>query len=166
MRMTQSEPELTVTLPLALQDRLGGPGGQETAFEDAEPRPPLAGLRVLAVDDDLDTLEMMSELLSLRGAEVQSVGSADEAISVLARFEPDVLVSDISMPGRDGYELIRDVRSRGWGPETLPAVAVTALASSEDRRRALDAGYQVHLGKPVDPAELTSILVSLGRPAS
>lgn len=156
----------TVTLPLALQER-GGAGRRKTAVEDAtEPRPPLAGLRVLAVDDDLDTLEMMSELLSLRGAEVRSAGSADEAISALARFEPDVLVSDISMPGRDGYELIRDVRSRGWDPETLPAVAVTALASSEDRRRALDAGYQVHLGKPIDPTELTSILVSLGRQAS
>ncbi|HEV2844701.1 MAG TPA: ATP-binding protein, partial [Thermoanaerobaculia bacterium] len=158
----------TVTLPLALQDRPGGaPGGRETAAGDsAEPQPPLAGLRVLTVDDDLDTLEMMSELLSLRGAEVRSAGSADEAISTLSRFAPDVLVSDISMPGRDGYELIRDVRSRGYTAEALPAVAVTALASSEDRRRALDAGYQVHLGKPVDPAELTSILLSLGRPAS
>ena len=157
----------TVTLPLFLQDRKGEPpaGGEEVEEDALEPRPPLAGLRVLAVDDDLDTLEMMSELLSLRGAEVRSAGSADEAISTLAGFEPDVLVSDISMPGRDGYELIRDIRSRGWSPEALPAVAVTALASSEDRRRALDAGYQVHLGKPVDPAELTSILLSLGRQA-
>ncbi|HEY9422622.1 MAG TPA: ATP-binding protein [Thermoanaerobaculia bacterium] len=156
----------TVALHLALQDRKPEPtDGKEKAAADSEPRPPLDGLRVLAVDDDLDTLEMMSELLSLRGAEVQSAGSADEAISTLSRFAPDVLVSDISMPGRDGYELIRDIRSRGWSPETLPAVAVTALASSEDRRRALDAGYQVHLGKPVDPAELTSILVSLGRQA-
>ncbi len=155
----------TLTFPLALHARTedSAAGLDAAPGRAAEPRPPLEGLRILAVDDDLDTLEMMAELLSLRGAEVQSAGSADEAISALGRFDPHVLVSDISMPGRDGYELIRDIRSRGLGPETLPAVAVTALASSEDRRRALDAGYQVHLGKPVDPAELTSILLSLGR---
>ncbi|HEX6900909.1 MAG TPA: ATP-binding protein [Thermoanaerobaculia bacterium] len=155
----------TLTFPLALHARNedSAAGLDASPGRAAEPRPPLEGLRILAVDDDLDTLEMMSELLSLRGAEVRSAGSADEAISALGRFDPHVLVSDISMPGRDGYELIRDIRSRGLGPETLPAVAVTALASSEDRRRALDAGYQVHLGKPVDPAELTSVLLSLGR---
>lgn len=157
----------TVTLPLALHDRKedSADAPDTAAGHLPEPRPPLAGLRILTVDDDLDTLEMMSELLSLRGAEVRSASSAADALAALGFFAPDVLVSDISMPGRDGYELIRDIRARGWAPEALPAVAVTALASSEDRRRALDAGYQVHLGKPVDPAELTSVLLALGRHA-
>lgn len=125
--------------------------------------PSLDGLRVLAVDDDRDTLEVVAELLSLRGAEVVPAASAAEALQALERFDPDVLVSDIGMPERDGYDLIRDIRDLGYGPADLPAVAVTAFASPEDRRRALAAGFQVHLAKPVDPGELTAIVARLGR---
>ncbi|HEX9941325.1 MAG TPA: ATP-binding protein [Thermoanaerobaculia bacterium] len=150
----------TLRLPL-----LALPGPDPAAGRGASSRrseaPPLAGLRVLAVDDDRDSLEMMAELLGLRGAEVAAAASAEEALAALQRFEPDVLVSDISMSGKDGYDLIRDIRSQGVSPSDLPAVAVTALASSEDRRRALDAGYQVHLGKPVDPGELTAVIAQL-----
>ncbi len=128
-----------------------------------DPSPPLAGLRVLAVDDDRDTLDVVAELLSLRGAEVVPAASAAEALKALERFDPDVLVSDIGMPERDGYDLIRDIRSLGRGPAELPAVAVTAFASPEDRRRALAAGFQVHLPKPVDPGELTAVVARLGR---
>lgn len=124
---------------------------------------PLAGLRVLAVEDDCDTLEVMAELLSMRGAEVVSAASAAEALEALQRFDPDVLVSDIGMPERDGYDLIRDIRGLGRGPDDLPAVAVTAFTSPEDRRRALAAGFQVHLAKPVDPSELTAVVARLGR---
>jgi CheY-like chemotaxis protein len=133
--------------------------GQDVAF----PPPPLAGLRVLAVEDDCDTLEVMVELLSMRGAEVVPAASAAEALEALQRFDPDVLVSDIGMPERDGYDLIRDIRGLGRGPEDLPAVAVTAFTSPEDRRRALAAGFQVHLAKPVDPSELTAVVARLGR---
>lgn len=118
---------------------------------------------MLAVDDDRDTLEVVAELLSMRGAEVVPAASAAEALEALQRFDPDVLVSDIGMPERDGYDLIRDIRGLGRGPDDLPAVAVTAYTSPEDRRRALAAGFQVHLGKPVDPSELTAVVARLGR---
>lgn len=101
----------------------------------------------------------------MRGAEVRAVTSAAAALLALNGFEPDVLVSDISMPEKDGYELIRDVRALGRNAEDLPAVAVTALASPEDRRRALAAGFQVHLPKPVDPQELIILLIQLGKPS-
>ncbi len=151
----------TVVLPLAASRPLGETPPEPFApIRDEEPRPPLAGLRLLAVDDEPDTLDVMAELLAMRGAEVATASSADQALEVLQRFDPDVLVSDISMPGRDGYDLIREVRT-GRGPEELPAVAVTAFAGPEDRRRALDAGFQVHMAKPVDPGELVSVIARL-----
>ena len=112
------------------------------------------------MDDEPDTLEVMAELLSMRGAEVATASSAAQALEMLGQFEPDVLVSDISMPGRDGYDLIREIRT-GRGPEDLPAVAVTAFAGPEDRKRALSAGFQVHMAKPVDPGELVSVIARL-----
>ena len=129
----------------------------------ADSPPSLAGLRVLAVDDDPDTLDVVAKLLSLRGAEVVPAASAAEALRALERFEPDVLVSDIGMPERDGYDLIRDIRGLGHSPAQLPAVAVTAYSTPEDRRRALAAGFQIHLAKPVDPGELTAVVARLGR---
>jgi len=138
------------------------------ALEDrpaAAKAPPLKGLRVLAVDDDPDTLDCVAELLTLRGAFVVPATSAAAALDALRRFKPDVLVSDIGMPDRDGYDLIRDIRGLGRSPDELPAVAVTAFTSPEDRRRALAAGFQVHLTKPVDPGELTAVVARLGRKA-
>ncbi|HEX4966630.1 MAG TPA: response regulator [Thermoanaerobaculia bacterium] len=123
----------------------------------------LSGLRVLAVDDDPDTLGAIAEFLSLHGADVVPATSAAEALEAFQEVKPDVLVSDIGMPERDGYDLIRDIRRLGCGPEELPAVAVTAFTSPEDRRRALEAGFQVHLGKPVDPGELAAVVARLGR---
>ena len=126
---------------------------------------PLAGLRVLAVEDDEATLDALTELLSLQGAEMASAASVNQALGLLAGFAPDVLVSDIGMPERDGYDLIREIRARGHDAEDLPAVAVTAFASPEDRRRALAAGFQVHLAKPVDPHELTDVIAGLAKSA-
>ncbi len=136
------------------------------AFEDRPApsvAPSLKGLRVLAVDDDPDTLDGVAELLTLRGALVVPAPSAAAALEALRGFEPDVLVSDIGMPDRDGYDLIRDIRGLGCTPDQLPAIAVTAFTSPEDRRRALAAGFQVHLAKPVDPGELTAVVARLGR---
>ncbi|MFL6263502.1 MAG: ATP-binding protein [Thermoanaerobaculia bacterium] len=127
----------------------------------AAPSPPLAGLRVLAVEDDESTLDALTELLSLRGADVTPAASVNEALEILRDLDPDVLVSDIGMPERDGYDLIREIRAHGRDAGALPAVAVTAFASPEDRQRALAAGFQVHLAKPVDPKELTSVIASL-----
>lgn len=151
----------TVLLPLAVPRSFetvpAGPG----ILAAGEPsRPPLAGLRLLAVDDEPDTLEVLAELLSLRGADVATASSAAQALEVLSHFEPDVLLSDISMPGRDGYDLIREVRANR-DPEGLPAVAVTAFAGPEDRKRALTAGFQAHLAKPVDPGELVDVIARL-----
>ncbi|PYQ64814.1 MAG: hybrid sensor histidine kinase/response regulator [Acidobacteria bacterium] len=127
----------------------------------AAPSPPLAGLRVLAVEDDESTLDALTELLSLQGADVAPAASVSQALETLEGFAPDVLVSDIGMPERDGYDLIREIRALGHDATNLPAVAVTAFASPEDRQRALAAGFQVHLAKPVDPRELTSVIASL-----
>src|SRR3954470_24792382 len=127
----------------------------------AAPSPPLAGVCVLAVEDDESTLDALTELLSLQGADVAPAASVSQALEILQKLDPDVLVSDIGMPERDGYDLIREIRARGRDAVALPAVAVTAFASPQDRQRALAAGFQVHLAKPVDPRELTSVIASL-----
>ena len=125
-------------------------------------RRPLAGVHILAVDDDADARTLLARLLSIRGATVRLAGSAEEALELLNRQRPHVLVSDIGMPGTDGYELIRQVRQ--LSPEAggrTPAVALTAFVRSEDRRRALLAGYQRHLPKPVRVSELIAAIARL-----
>jgi signal transduction histidine kinase/CheY-like chemotaxis protein len=124
----------------------------------------LAGLRFLVVEDEPDTRDIVRRLVESRGAEVDVAASADEALRFVRERRPDILVSDIGLPDVDGYEFIRRVRSLGIaGIENMPAVALTAFARSEDRTRALVAGYQVHIAKPVDPAELVATLASLAR---
>jgi PAS domain S-box-containing protein len=122
----------------------------------------LAGVRVLAVDDEADTREMLALVLGECDAEVRTAASAAEALAVLDEWDAEVLVSDIGMPSEDGYDLIRKVRarpaSRGGG---VPAVALTAYARFEDRMRALQAGFQMHVPKPVEPAELVTVVDSL-----
>jgi signal transduction histidine kinase len=123
----------------------------------------LTGLRLLLVDDETDALEMTQRVLEDYGAEVVTVASADEGLALLAAESFDVLISDIGMPRKDGYQFIVDVRRRGL---RLPAAALTAFARSEDRTRALLSGYQAHVTKPVEPAELLATIVSLtGRSA-
>jgi PAS domain S-box-containing protein len=122
----------------------------------------LDGVRVLLVEDDPVTLDMLKFILERSGAEVITANSADEALDALERFRPDTLVSDIAMPDRDGCDLIREVRSRE--PERggkIPAVAVTAYARAEDRVRVLAAGFQMHIPKPIDPDELIAVVASL-----
>jgi CheY-like chemotaxis protein len=124
---------------------------------------PLAGLRVLVVDDDLDSREVLAALLALRAAEVRSAGSVREALDTMTHWKPDVLVSDIGMPGQDGYDLIRELRSRG--PQDggqIPAIALTGYAAAQDGERALSAGYHTHLAKPVEPRYLVQLLASFG----
>ncbi|HEY9282137.1 MAG TPA: response regulator, partial [Pyrinomonadaceae bacterium] len=139
-------------------------------FEDA-PAPDgvstrLDGLRVLVVDDEPDTRELLRFGLSRCGARVSAASTAGEALKAIAEEPPEVLISDIGMPGADGYELIRRVRSlpaeRGGA---TPAVALTAYARAEDRQRALKAGYQLHVSKPVELSELVAAVSSLARRA-
>ncbi|PWF54655.1 response regulator, partial [Massilia glaciei] len=125
----------------------------------------LAGLTVLAVDDEPDTLALLVRLLHECGARVLGAASAAEALALLARGRPDLLISDIGMPKVDGYELIRCVRALGaGGGGALPAIALTAFARAEDRRRALGAGYQAFLTKPVEQGELVALVARLARP--
>lgn len=121
----------------------------------------LSGLRILLVEDDPDSRTVLNRIMTSSGAEVRDASSVDLALDALMTFQPMVLVSDLGMPGRDGFELIREVRQRGYTSQKLPAVALTAFARSEDRRRALLAGFQVHLAKPVAPHELTATIASL-----
>ena len=120
----------------------------------------LAGTKVLVVDDDKDSLHVVTRILENRHAEVRVAASVDDALDVLQSFRPDVILSDIGMPVRDGYELIQRVRQIEGG-RTIPAAALTALARSEDRMRALKAGFQTHVTKPVVPAELVAVVRSL-----
>jgi CheY-like chemotaxis protein len=135
------------------------PTGGEKAVDNS---PSLAGLQVVVVDDEADTRDLLHTLLERCGAEVRAAGSATEALALIAELKPDVLVSDIGMPEQDGYELIAKVRGHEAGlNERIPAIALTAYARLEDRIRALNAGFQVHVPKPIEPAELIAVVASL-----
>jgi CheY-like chemotaxis protein len=127
-----------------------------------EPEPALDGLRILLVDDDVDTREAVASVLAESGAEVTALGCAPDALAALRCEVPDVLVSDIAMPGMDGHRLMRRIRElaaeRGG---SIPAIALTAYASPADRTQALLAGYQVFLPKPFDPVELVTLIGKL-----
>jgi PAS domain S-box-containing protein len=153
--------KFTVLLPIA------------ALFDDSPPEPEklnggntsdatrLEGVRVLIVDDDADTCTVMSRILNETGAAVATAVNVDAALVKLEQFDPQVLVSDIGMPERDGYDFIREVRSRGYSYQRLPAIALTALARPQDRRRALLTGYQIHMAKPIDASELTAAIAAL-----
>lgn len=122
----------------------------------------IEGKQILLVDDDDDTLEMLAEVLRQRGAIVEVASSAREAIEVLDRFQADVIVSDLAMPENDGYSLIQAIRARETGKRKLAqAIALTALVRVEDRARALSAGFNMFLPKPVQPSELISAIGNL-----
>lgn len=125
--------------------------------------PELEGVRVLAVDDEVDSRHLLAAVLEQCRAEVRTCASAAEVIDLLETFKPDVLVSDIGMPGEDGYALIKRVRAWEAGRDggAVPAVALTAYARVEDRLQALLAGYNMHVTKPVEPAELAVVIASL-----
>jgi PAS domain S-box-containing protein len=124
--------------------------------------PSLRGLRVLVVDDDRDSLDLIHTILVSSGAEARECASASEGLQIVQAWRPDVLISDIEMPGEDGYTFIRKVRALDLtkGGKT-PALALTAYGRVEDRLRTLSAGYSMHVPKPVDPAELGVIVASL-----
>ena len=153
----------TVRLPLTVVHRQAS---EETRFHPRTPTAPavdyrncdLSGITVLVVDDEPDARDLIARVLRDCRAEVHAVGSADEALRLLAKAKPDLLVSDIGMPVTDGYELLRRVRALG---ETTPAIALTAFARSEDRTRALLSGFLVHVSKPIEPAELVATVASV-----
>lgn len=147
-------------LPLAADvSRTGAEAnGSRKANEDAAT---LRALSVLLVEDEPDGRELLGLLLERRGAVVRSAENAAEALKLLGETRFDVMISDIGLPGTDGYTLIREIRAQGFDPSDLPAVALTAFARAEDRRRALSAGFQSHVSKPVDAAALSTVIASL-----
>ncbi len=152
----------TVRLPVRAAGRraedrqtAGRPGESAAA---PKPHYELAGVNILVVDDEPDARELFASILRQRGAAVRTAGSTRAALDMLAQFAPHLLVADIGMPGEDGYALIRQVRQRR---PSMPAVARTAYARPDDRRRALDAGFDMHLPKPIEPDELVNAVLDL-----
>jgi CheY-like chemotaxis protein len=123
----------------------------------------LDGVSVLAVDDERDAGLAIEALLSAVGAEVRIANSAEEAMLILDTWTPDVIVSDIGMPVMDGLALIREIRQRAKPLADVPALALTAYGRVDDKIGILDAGFQAHIVKPVDAAELTAVIASLVR---
>jgi signal transduction histidine kinase len=160
----------TFTIDLPLMTSYAEMPRAASQIEEDEPAEERAGetlwslkdLRIMLVDDDLDTLQMLTIALERAGGEVRACGSASEALDTLAAWKADLLVSDIGMPTEDGYSLISKVRA--LGPElggAIPAIALTAFASVADRSRALSAGFQKHISKPVEPLDLVHIIARM-----
>ena len=122
----------------------------------------LKGMRLLVVEDDEDTRELITTILKQQGAEVAGVGSAADAFAAVEREAPTVVVSDIGLPVQDGYELARTLRGHAAHLDgTMSLLAVTAFAANQDRERALQAGFDAFIAKPVDSAELVRVVAKL-----
>ncbi|WP_206996788.1 ATP-binding response regulator [Trinickia mobilis] len=154
-----------VRLPTANIEPVRAAGSRAQPLETP---PALAGLHVLIIEDEPDARELVERLLQERGATTTALDNAADALAAYEATLPDVVVSDIGMPGEDGYEFIRKLRAlelaaseRSGQSRTTPAAALSAFARSEDRRRALLAGFQTHIAKPVDPLELVVVVASL-----
>jgi signal transduction histidine kinase/ActR/RegA family two-component response regulator len=160
----------TVKLPLMVTiQHTTDPDRRHPIASDGPPPGALArldGITVLVVDDEPDTNEMLQSLLASCGAEVRVAASTRQALDILDRWRPALIVSDIGMPEQDGYALIRQVRerTRARGGE-IPAIALTAYARVEDRVQILTAGFQMHVAKPIDPSELIAVAASVARSA-
>ena len=144
----------TVTFPLAARDAPAAAVATRTVSRSID------GVRVLLIDDDDDTREACASMLEAQGAEVRSARSTAEGLAALEKFTPQVILCDIAMPGEDGYAFVRKLRNKS-GASEIPAAALTALAGEEDRRRALESGFQIHLAKPIDSDRLATAVATL-----
>ena len=145
--------KLPLNVPIASHADLK-PAGDGNVFDNSKP---LAGKRILVVDDDRDALDLICFVMNQRGAEVICVDSVKDALANLRRNDFDLLISDLGMPGMDGYDLIRQVREQEIGSRALiPAIALTGYVSTEDRERVIKAGFQTHLSKPVNIEKLSN----------
>ena len=159
----------TVRLPLAMATSVPESRADTPDLFQGPLSELLDGLQVLVVDDEEDARDVVQRLLEEAGANVKTAETAGEALTIIDEgLAPDIILSDIGMPDQDGYDFMRRVRSMSGDISEVPAAALTALARVEDRKRALMAGYQTHLAKPVDPSELVAMVASLtgrtGRP--
>jgi CheY-like chemotaxis protein len=157
----------SVHLPLSIV-QLGDQGAPRTHPTTEIPQPGellslprLDGVRVFAVDDEPDARELLRTVLEDQGAKVTSFASAEGVLAALKTGKPTVLVCDVGMPNMDGYQLIRKLRADESRSERIPALALTAFARAEDRKRSLIAGYQAHLAKPFDVGELILVIADL-----
>jgi signal transduction histidine kinase/DNA-binding response OmpR family regulator len=167
---TKQGSTFTVSLPLAISagaNHNNGVGTDPLKREEhlVKSRRILDGLKILVVDDDADTRDLVTTILTRCGSEVRCSASAAEALTAFQEWNPDLLVSDIGMPEEDGYGLIRRLRElKSKRAKQIPALALTAYATDQDRSLALSAGFQVHLAKPIEPESLvSSIAAALGR---
>jgi CheY-like chemotaxis protein len=150
----------TITLPSSVAPALLDSPARPSAIESPS-AVPLEGVRVLVVEDEPDTRQFVKRLLESHGALVRTAASAHDALREFEEEHTDVLISDIGLPGVDGYDLMRQIRSGAPADHRVAAIALTAYARAEDRTRALRAGYQAHVTKPVDGAELVAMVASL-----
>jgi CheY-like chemotaxis protein/two-component sensor histidine kinase len=150
----------TIDLPLAGSPPETAAPPEAPAAETWGKRRALAGIRVLIVDDDADLRDMLQSLLERHGACVTAAGSAAEALGALESSMPDVLLSDVAMPGASGYDLMRKVAARPGGC-VLPAAALSAFSREQDRQQALAAGFRMHLAKPIAPDALVAAVAGL-----
>jgi len=157
-----------VSLPISVVRTLNGDENRQhptTAREiEFSVDPDLSGVHTLVVDDDVDALHLVKHVLENCGAQATNCSSGTECLEILRRSKPGVLIVDIGMPAMDGYSLIQQIRAlpADEGGE-IPAIALTAFARSEDRRRAMLAGFDMHVAKPVEPGELVAVVARLGR---
>jgi len=151
-----------ILLPVKLAERPAADQREQVSTNEgrlqAPCRPDLSGAKILVVDDEPDARAMMHRLLESCKATSFEADGATEAMRMVAEDKPDLILSDVGMPGTDGYEFMREVRRQGI---TVPAVALTAFARSEDRVRSIHAGFQAHLAKPIEPAELLALVASM-----
>jgi CheY-like chemotaxis protein len=147
------------------EQRKGNAEGSQVIERDGSPADDaaqLSGLRLLIVDDEPDAREMLQVMLGQYGIQVKTSASVQEALELLERWKPDVLISDVGMPNEDGYALILRVRALGHDRGgNIPAIALTGYSRLEDRSQLLAAGYQMHLSKPVELARLVNAIMSL-----
>lgn len=130
------------------------------SFDGAMKKPNLTGIKVLVVDDEKDSIEIVGRILERKGAEVRTARSMAKALEEFSCFSPQVLITDLGMPEHDGYELLARLRELPGG-RSVPAVALTAMARNEDRIRALRAGFHLYIVKPVDFTELVAVVQNL-----
>jgi len=153
-----------MALSRSIEQIVASAGGDEstTANLSFDKPPDLSGVKILAVDDELDARMLLEAMFKQCGADIVTCSSASEALAMLDEYAPDVLVSDIGLPGEDGYSLIKKIRAAEVATgKRIPAVALTAFARTEDRFQALAAGFNMHVPKPVEPAELALVISTL-----
>jgi signal transduction histidine kinase/CheY-like chemotaxis protein len=150
----------TFVVNIPLSEKRAQPGATESQLLRSLN---LSGVTALVVEDDMDARELTKRILTDAGAAVVEAANAESALSCIVGTGANFLLSDIGMAGKDGYQLIRSLRAQGYGPDVLPAIALTAFARAQDRADALGAGFQDHLVKPVDPSTLISRVSALRR---